>query len=416
MNAIIISIGNELTTGQTVDTNSAYLAAGLAEHGIAANEHWTIADDRGAISAAFRRAAEAADVVLVTGGLGPTQDDLTRQGLADAMGSSLVLDEKCLARIEEFFRRRNRPMNEANRVQAMIPAGAMPLENRLGTAPGLAARLGKANIFVTPGVPWEMKWIFENRIAPQLPPGQGVIVHRIIHTFGLGESDVGAMIADLMRRGANPLVGTTVAAGMVSIRIISEAKDRDIARRQAGDVIQELKRRLGDLVVGEEDQTMASVVGEMLRHRKQTVATAESCTGGMVGQTLTSIAGASDYYLGGVVAYANQAKAGLLDVPRELIALHGAVSEPVARAMAEGCRKHFASDWAISVTGIAGPGGGSEQKPIGLVYVGLAGPSGTQSHRHILPGTRDIVRLRATLTALDHLRLELMRQGPGNRE
>jgi nicotinamide-nucleotide amidase len=410
MNAIILSIGNELTSGQTVDTNSAYLARRIAEFGICPLAHWTVGDSRREIAEALARASSAADVVIVSGGLGPTADDQTRQAVAEALGCELVLDERCLAGIEEFFRARGRVMGAANRIQAMVPRGAQLMENKVGTAPGLFARIGQAEVFVVPGVPSEMEWMFENQIAPRLPQNEGVIIHRTIHTFGAGESDVGTKILDLMQKTGPVLVGTTVAAGMVSIRIISRANTSEQAQAQSEDVAREVKRRLGDLVIGEGARSMAAVIGEMLRERRQTLATAESCTGGLLGQMITGAPGASDYYLGGVISYANRVKEQLLGVGAEMIASHGAVSEEVAAAMSQGARKLLASDWAISITGVAGPGGGSAEKPVGLVWMALAGPGGTKTSKTLWGGTREIIRLRSALNALNMLRLELINQ------
>jgi len=407
MNAIIISVGTELTSGQTLDTNSAYLARQLAAHGIATTEHITVGDDRAAIADAIGLAATLAELVIVTGGLGPTEDDLTRAAMADALGCSFVEDSACMAEIEEFFRRINRPMNAINRTQAFVPTAGQAITNKVGTAPGLYARLGKAEIFVTPGVPSEMEWMFRNAIEPRLARQDGMILHRIVHTFGAGESDVGAKIADLMKRGANPLVGTTVAAGMVSVRIIASAETPEQARKLGDEMVAQVRGRLGAIVIGEGDVTMATAVGELLRSRRQTVATAESCTGGLIGKMLTDIAGSSDYYLGGVVSYSNRIKTQLLDVPEDLLIQHGAVSEPVAGAMAEGCRRRLGSDWAISVTGVAGPGGGTDSKPVGTVCVGLAGADGTETYKSVLPGTREIVRLRSALASMNYLRLRL---------
>lgn len=408
MNAIIVSTGEELVTGQTVDTNSAYLSRRLAERGIATIAHITVGDSQAAIAEAMRTACAGADLVLLTGGLGPTADDLSRQALAEVMGTRLEMDEDCLAEITEFFRQRGRAMNETNSIQAMIPVGAQPLRNAVGTAPGIAAVVGQSRLFVMPGVPSEMEWMFQNVVAPRLGSQAGVILHHIVHTFGQGESDVASAIADLMKRGANPLVGTTVAAGMVSVRIVSRAADEPAARRQIAQTVASLRQRLGKLIIGEGEETLPVVLGSLLRRRRQTLAVAESCTGGLIGQMITSVAGSSDYFLGGAIAYANAVKQRTLEVPPELLETHGAVSEPVARAMAEGCRHAFGSDWALSVTGIAGPGGGSEAKPVGLVYIGLSGPAGTQVHRTSFPGVREIIRLRAALSAMNYLRLALL--------
>jgi len=409
MNAVILAVGNELTSGQTVDTNSAYLARHLVARGIETLRHETVRDDRRAIAEALTEAAADADLVLVTGGLGPTADDLTRHGLADAMGVELVLDEQALVTLEAFFRHRGREMVPTNRVQALFPVGARPVENQRGTAQGIAARLANADVYIMPGVPHEMRWIFENRIVPELPAPRGVIAERTVHTFGTGESDVAAKIADLMQRGRNPTVGTTVAAGLISIRISARGEADDETERLAQQTVAEITRRLGEWVVGEGEATMASVVGDLLRQAGGTLATAESCTGGLLGQMITAVPGSSDYYVGGVVSYANAVKREALGVPEELLAAHGAVSEPVARAMAAGCRQRLKSDYALALTGIAGPTGGTEDKPVGLVYIALASPTAVAVHRHIFPGDRAIIRRRSATAALNHLRLKLLK-------
>ncbi len=412
INSIIVSIGNELTSGQTIDTNSAYLAGQLDMLGIDTLSHVTVGDDRAVTARAITAAAAEAELVLVTGGLGPTADDITRHALADAMGGAeLIEDVASLAELEDFFRRRGRTMVDANRIQVMLPAGSRAIPNVCGTAPGIAATIGGAMVYVMPGVPHEMRRMFAERIAPELPAGQGVVVRRILHTFGTGESDVGERIADLMARDANPLVGTTVAAGLVSVRIAGRAASAAEAERLAGATIAEVSARLGDWVVGEGEQAMPAAVGMLLRQRHQTLATAESCTGGLIGEMVTDVSGSSDYYLGGVISYANSVKRDLLGVGDDILAANGAVSEPVARAMADRCRDKFRADWAVSVTGIAGPTGGSDEKPVGLAYTALAGPDRTEVHRHVLPGDRPTIRQRAAMTALNHLRLRLRNNG-----
>ncbi|MCD6364274.1 MAG: competence/damage-inducible protein A [Planctomycetes bacterium] len=409
MKAVIVAIGDELICGKVVDTNSAYLARQLILRGIETDAHWTIGDDEQAVASVLLAAAERADLVFVTGGLGPTQDDLTRQGLARAMGCELVLDEECLAELEEFFARRGRKMIGANRIQAMIPAGAEPLHNVVGTAAGIAATLAGARVFVMPGVPHEMREMFENVIAARLPSSSVAIDQRILHTFGAGESDVGAKIADMMtRRDGDVVIGTLVSAGIVSVRVTVRAQTPPAARKLADLTAAELRRRLGQLVFGEGDCTLASAASELLRAGGYKLATAESCTGGMISAMITDTPGSSDFYVGSIVAYANEVKCDELGVSAAVLDDRGAVSEEVARAMAVGCRKKFHSDWAISVTGIAGPGGGSEDKPVGLVYIAVAGPAGCDAHKHIFPPHRQHVRLRSALAALNHLRLQLI--------
>jgi len=408
MNCIILSVGDELITGKTVDTNSAWLAGRMVELGVEPLAHETVGDDIDTVADGMARAAARAEVVLVTGGLGPTADDLTRQALAKAMGGAeLVLDPPSLETIAEFFRRRGREMAPANRIQAMFPAGSTVLPNAVGTAPGMTARVGTSDVFVMPGVPHEMKWVFEHEVRPRLSLPRRTIRTHIVHTFGRGESDVGQMIADLMTRGQSTTVGTTVCSGMVSVRLIIRSETAEQAQTEEQRLVAELRRRLGDLVVGEGEDTMASVAGRLLHRKGQTLATAESCTGGLLGSLITAVAGSSEYYLGGAVSYANAAKQTLLGVDSELLERHGAVSEPVAAAMAEGCRRRLAADWAIAITGIAGPGGGSEEKPVGLVYTALAGPAGTTVTRHLFPGNREHIRERAAMAALNELRLAM---------
>ncbi len=413
MQAIIVAVGDELIRGRTVDTNSAHLAMRLAERGIPTAAHLTVGDDEGAIAAMISQAAETATVVIVTGGLGPTPDDVTRHGVARAMHVELVLNQHCLRQIEAFFARRGRRMVSTNRVQAMIPATAEPLANPEGTAPGIAARLGEAQLFALPGVPHEMRRMFEDGVMPRLPAQRGVILSHMIHTYGAGESDVAAKIRDLMARGANPTVGTTAAAGLISIRIVAAADAPGAARELLAGVTAVVKQRLGRLVVGDSDQTMASVVGELLVRRGETVATAESCTGGLIGEMITHVSGSSAYYRGGVIAYADEVKVNQLGVDPDILARNGAVSEQVAAAMAQGARTRLGATWAVSTTGIAGPTGGTEEKPVGLVWFGRAGPDGVAAVRRVFPGTRTIVQRRAALSALNDVRLALLEQAGG---
>jgi len=407
--AIILAIGDELVSGKTVDTNSAYLAGELGLLGIETVAHVTVSDDESAVRAALTRAAGQAPLVLVTGGLGPTEDDLTRHALAGAMGSELALDDACLADMEAFFALRGRTMVDANRIQAMIPVGASAIRNSCGTAAGIAATLGEAAIYIMPGVPMEMREMFRDEIAPLLPRGDVAIVQHLLHAYGTGESNIGTTIADLMTDRKGPVtVGTTVAAGLITVRITARAATVDDAHACAEAVADDVRKRLGELVVGQGEVTMAPAIGRLLSRTGQTLATAESCTGGMIGRMITDAPGASAYYVGGIIAYANEVKIAHLGVPAETLTAHGAVSEEVADAMARGCRSRFTTDWAVSVTGIAGPGGGTEDKPVGLVYIALAGPDGCTTHRHVFPGPRDQVRHRTAMAALNHLRLALL--------
>jgi nicotinamide-nucleotide amidase len=413
MHAEVISLGAELMTGAAVDTNSAWLSEALACCGVPVRRHTTVGDDRSAITAVLRETADRVELVVVTGGLGPTADDLTRHALADALGVPLVTDTESLGQIEAFFRKLNRPMPEGNRVQAELPRGCVVLPNEWGTAPGIEARFGRATVFCLPGVPREMQALFGRYIVPFIDrhaPPRGINT-RVLRTFGAGESNLAEQIADLMTPGRNPAVGTTASEGVISVRIVARAESRSAAAQLADADEAEVRRRLGPLVYGHDDDTLASVVGAQLAERGLTVATAESCTAGLIAKMLTDVAGSSRYVLGGIITYSNALKTVLLNVPAQLIESHGAVSEQVARVMAENCRTLFECDFALSVTGIAGPGGGTATKPVGLVHVGLASPRETvvRECRFSDRFSRDAIRDRSAKTALNMLRRELMR-------
>jgi len=420
MPAIIISVGDELTLGQVVDTNSAWLSARLAEWGVLTRSHLTVPDDQGAIVLAVRQAAELAEWVVITGGLGPTQDDLTRQALAEVQGVPLVVHAPSLAKIEQFFKDRGRVMTESNRVQSLAPVGATVLDNPQGTAPGLRLAVGRAQVFALPGVPVEMKAMVEQHLAPLIAAQAGrTILTCKINTFGIGESMVGEALGDLMRRDRNPMagtpavVGTTVSAGIVSVRIRSDFPTRSQAQDELDRTVSVVKQKLGTAVFSEGDVSLAVVVGEMLQARKRTVATAESCTAGLVAAMLTEVPGSSTWFLGGWVVYANRLKTEALGIPSELIVREGAVSEAVVRRMAAEALQRSAGDYALALTGVAGPGGGSADKPVGTVWVGLGKRVGGQAtvaaERLLLAGDRAMVRERAAKAALNMLRLELLK-------
>ncbi|MBN2562729.1 MAG: competence/damage-inducible protein A [Phycisphaerae bacterium] len=418
MSTQIISIGTELVFGQTIDTNAAWLAQQLAGLGIRCSKHVTIADDRAVIANAISVASAEADLVLVTGGLGPTPDDLTRHALADALAAALRLHQPSLDKIAAFFRQRRRTMSEANRIQAMIPESAHPIENTCGTAPGLHARLNDADVFVMPGVPREMKTMFDRDIRPALwhrrlaggPHGPSVILQHTLQTFGSPESELGEKIADLMEPGRNPSVGTSAADLVISIRINAHASTPDEARRLIDADTAEIRRRLGQVVFGEQGDTLAHAVAKLLKDQHKTIASAESCTGGLIAKRLTDVPGSSAYMVQGLVTYADEAKHRLLDIPMDRIEAHGAVSREVAEAMAANCRRLANTDYALSSSGIAGPTGGTRDKPVGLVYIALADAAQTTVKELRLGETlpRDAIRDRTAKLALNLLRLRLI--------
>jgi nicotinamide-nucleotide amidase len=407
----ILAIGDELTTGQKVDTNSAWLSARLLDRGIGTVEHATVPDEPEAIGAAIRRLARAADIVIVTGGLGPTADDLTRQGLAIALDErDLVEDEGALADICRWFESSGRSMPEPNRVQALRPRSATWLPNNFGTAPGLRAQIaGGAVTFCLPGPPREMRPMFEASVLPELPQPDRAVVARFLHTFGAGESQVAEMLGDLMDRDRNPLVGTTASGGVVTCRLRAEFDSKDAAEAALDETEDQVREKLGDLIFGAGDDTLQSALIGLLRARSHTLATVESCTGGLLGALLTEIAGASDVYSGGWVTYTDEMKTAEVNVPREVLGRRGAVSREVACAMARGGRAASGADWALAITGVAGPGGGSKAKPVGTVWIGLAGPDEALDVRRFqFKGNRGDVREWSARSALGIVRLQLI--------
>jgi len=414
MTAIILAIGDELVLGQTIDSNSAWLSAQLAALGCEPLAHVTVGDDQAAIERALRDAIRRCDCVLISGGLGPTADDLTRQALAAVLDRPLQSNSAWLEELSNFFQKRGRPMPESNKIQAMIPTGARMIRNTAGTATGIDAVHRSAErscrIFAMPGVPKEMKLMFQLEVAPNIAAiGEARFIRsRTLHTFGLGESAVAQKLGNLMDRTRNPSVGTTVSSGIVSLRINARANDPAQADRQLQQTAEQCRAALGELIIGQEDQTLASVVGELLARSRLSVTTAESCTGGLLAKMITDVSGSSRYFQRGWVVYSNHAKMQLLGVGEEIIERHGAVSEPVVTAMAVGALQRAQASFALSISGIAGPEGGTEQKPVGMVCIGLADSGGVTARTFHFPGDREMIRDRSAKMALALLRFRLL--------
>ena len=412
MIAEIVAIGTELVSGQSLDTNSQWLSRALGSLGIAVHFHTALGDDLAENVAALKIAIGRADLVLTSGGLGPTQDDLTREALAAVAGVSLVEDPDSLAAIAAMFARRNRPMAERNRVQAMRPEASEVLPNSCGTAPGLWMKVGESTVACLPGVPNELKRMFEEQVAPRLR-GLGatdrVIVHRKINLFGRGESDVEANALDLTARGRVPEVGITVSEATISFRITASGATEAEALALMEPTARAIYERFGPLIVGEGTEDVVDALVASLMRTGTSLAVAESCTGGMIASALTEIPGVSRVFLGGVVSYANSAKVNLLGVPARLIEEHGAVSAEVAEAMARGARERFLADLGLSVTGVAGPSGGTPEKPVGLVYLGIATADGVESRRlEIGPEQpREVIRARSAKNAMNWARMKV---------
>jgi len=409
--ACIVSIGNEVLSGRTVDTNAAHIGRQLRLVGIPVEAVYTIGDRREVIVRTLERAAAEADIVVVTGGLGPTDDDLTRQAFADYLGTELELRSDLLAGIEARFAAWGKQMPRKNRIQACIPKGADAIANEWGTAPGIAAEKDGTVLFALPGVPREMAKMLAASVLPrlgELGQGQAVAVQRL-KCYGAGESTIAEMLADAMHRDRNPLVNCTASAGVITLEIVATAAQvaeaQDMVAREEG----ALRRVLGDVVYGTGEQSLAEVVGEQLTRAGKTLALAESCTGGLLAKLVTDVPGASAYFTRGWVTYSNEAKIAELGVPEGLIEAHGAVSAEVATAMAQGARRRADADLAVGITGIAGPGGATEQKPVGLVYISVDDADGTTTSRYIFAHERSVMRLRTAQTALNTLRLKIGR-------
>ena len=424
MIAEIITVGDELLRGEIVDSNKARIAERLLLLDVECRYQVSVLDDPADMRDAFLRAAGRSDVVLVSGGLGPTRDDLTTEVLAATFGRELELDEASLGEIRGFFGRMGREMADVNRKQAFFPTGAEVLKNPIGTAPGFSIREGEAVFFSMPGVPRELDKMMDEQVLPRIERllqsdvskggDRRVVRAALLRTFGMGESTLEAELADLARNGEVEL-GFRTSFPDNFLRPVARAKTAADADRRISEVIESIRGRLGPLVYGEGSDTMESVVGKMLRDRGLSVATGESCTGGLIAERMTDVPGSSAYFKGGVVAYSNEAKTALLGVSKSLIETYGAVSEPVVRAMAEGACERFGSHFAVATSGISGPDGGTAEKPVGLVWIALARrdaasgePSGTHADSFVFPVDRSRHRALTAQVALDWIRRSLL--------
>ena len=409
-NAVIISVGNELLNGHTIDTNSNWLCGRLLAASVPVVYTCALGDVVEEIKIAIEYALKKAQIILITGGLGPTDDDLTRNAIAEFLNVPLEYHPQIDDKIKEFFRIRGYEMPQRNNIQAYLPEGTVEIENHLGTACGIFYGDDKKIIASMPGVPSEMKPMFEEIILPKIEAfarGDCIAVRKL-KCIGTGESAIAQMLGDMMARGRNPLINCTVDCGIITLHIIARAKDKSQAGELVEKDVEKLSKILGGLIYSFEGESLAEVVGKKLSQDKKTLALAESCTGGLLAKQITDIPGSSGYFKCGWVTYSNEAKISVLGVKSELIERFGAVSPQVASAMADGARQIAGADFAVAATGIAGPTGSTEQKPIGLVYISIAFDNGVETEKFLFgPRDRDFIRQRTCQNALNLLRLKL---------
>ena len=415
MKAEIIAVGSELLTPDRLDTNSLFLTEELNRIGIEVVRKSVVGDNREYLGAAFKEALERVELVIASGGLGPTEDDLTRETVAELLGRKLRRNDEILRTIEGRFRALGRDMPEVNVRQAMVPEGAEALDNPRGSAPGLWIEDAGRMIALLPGPPRELKPMFREQILPRLERrASGVrMIHRELRVTGLGESHVEQRIKPIYMR--YPEVNTTILAapGEIQLHLRLWTDDARHAQKMLDEIEQGFEIALTDRIFSKDGSSLDEVVAQELTLHNATISAAESCTGGLLAQRLTSIAGSSSYFLGGVVCYSNERKTAWADVPPELILAKGAVSSEVAVALADGIRRRVGSTFGVGITGVAGPGGGSEEKPVGTVHVALSRGGGVKERNARFPGDREAIRWHASQLALDMVRIHFLYNGAG---
>lgn len=412
MNAELISAGTELLLGEIVDTNAAYVSQKLAEIGVDVYYRHTVGDNLGRLVEVLRHAFQRSDVVIITGGLGPTQDDITREAIAEATSRPLFRSPEAVATLRAFFAARGRVPTDSNFRQADLPQGGAHLENSCGTAPGIRLEHEQGVVFALPGPPVELKPMFENAVIPYLLEALGArherLYTRTLLLCDIGESNVADILGDIIGEQTDPTIALYASPAQVRVRMATKAADEQAAQERLAATEQLVRERLGEHVWGVDDDTMESAIGRLLCERGASLAVAESCTGGLLASRITDVPGSSDYFRGCVVAYHNEIKMRVLGVPESILQEHGAVSEQCAEAMVQGVRSALAADYAVATTGIAGPGGGTEQKPVGLVYVGVGDETGTHVESFNWPGSRAQFKSRVTQIALNLLRKRII--------
>ena len=411
LSAEIIAVGSELLTPEKTDTNSLWLTGKLNEIGVEVMLKTIVGDDEARLEETIRDAVKRSDVVITTGGLGPTEDDVTRQVSGRAVGRELVYHDDLEADLRERFRRWGREMPEINKRQAFVIDGAEILPNPNGSAVGMMLELSEKLFVVLPGPPRELKPMFENFVLPKLKEKAGEIYvkRRILRVSGMGESAVDELIAPIYKAYENVQTSILFSKSEIEVHLSAQANNEKEAEGVLDSLVGKIVDALGIAVFAVNGETLEQVVGKMLIDRGKTLALAESCTGGLIGMRLTDVPGSSKYFLEGAITYSNEAKMRTLNVPEQTLIDHGAVSAETAEAMAAGIRERAGSDFGISVTGVAGPDGGTDEKPVGTVFLGYADASGTRSLKLTLPGDRYLIRWRSSQAALDYLRRQLIK-------
>ncbi|WP_027627991.1 competence/damage-inducible protein A [Ruminiclostridium cellobioparum] len=405
MKAEILAVGTELLMGQIVNTNAQYLSSKLPDVGISVYYHSVVGDNPERLRESLELALKRCDVVITTGGLGPTQDDLTKETISEVCGRRLVLHQESLDAIKAFFKKIGREMTHNNEKQAYMPENCTILENNSGTAPGCIIEQGEKVIVMLPGPPSEMKPMFDDSVFPYFRERSSYTIEsKFLRVFGIGESAMETKILDLIEGQTNPTIATYAKEGEVTIRVSARVEQGKDAEKLLGPVIEEIRKRTGDSLYSEEDRTLDQVAAELLFRHKLTLATAESCTGGLISQMLTNIPGISSVFMGGAVTYSNDAKEECLGVRRDTLLQYGAVSRQTAEEMAAGVRSRLKTDIGVAVTGIAGPDGGTPEKPVGLVYIGLSSEKGTVTKELRLLGNRKRIRTITALHVFDMIR------------
>lgn len=414
MNSKILTVGDEILIGQIVNTNAAFLGDVLFSAGLPVEKSVTIGDDEKNLLEELQNSFYNYDVTIITGGLGPTHDDITKPVLLKFFNDKLILDEKVLEHVKNIFSTRSVKMPESNIGQAMVPAKSKVIWNENGTAPGIWMEKGGKIFIALPGVPYEMKAMIQDIVLPALKEKfikevNYVLKQKTLLTTGVGESVLNEMMGDVPAMIKNDKLAFLPSIEGVRLRINVKADDEEKAEARISEIENQIREKIGEHIFGEGEEILEEIIGKLLAEKELTIAAAESCTGGMISSRITDVSGSSEYFKGGVVTYSNKSKVKFLDVKKKTLTKYGAVSEKTAKQMAEGARKHFKTDIGISTTGIAGPNGGSEKKPVGLVYIGYSDKKKTYAKKFLFGNFRERNKKRSAQMALEILRKELLK-------